>query len=151
MTRDRQYNGQKCEDTKEIIWSCKLTRDTQCNDQKCEDTKEIIRRRKPTRDKQYNGQICEDTKEVIRSRKSTRDRQYNGQKCEDTIIRSRKSNRKRTKRQTMIYKTLHRKLKIGQHKPHLKRRGWTHKLSGVSSSCSTHATLDKFKITIQFI
>jgi hypothetical protein len=39
--------------------------------------------------------------EVIRSRK-LKDRQYNGQ----------------TEKKTMIYKTLHRKLKIYQHEPH---------------------------------
>jgi hypothetical protein len=37
--------------------------------------------------------------------KSKKDRQYNGQK-------------KKTKGQTMIYKTLYRKLKIKQHEPH---------------------------------
>jgi hypothetical protein len=42
----------------------------------------------------------EDTKGVIRSRKS-KDRQHNGQK----------------KKNSMIYKTLHRKLKIQQHEP----------------------------------
>jgi len=31
-------------------------------------------------------------------------------------------NKKRTKRSTMIYKTLHRKLKIEQHEPH--RKPW---------------------------
>jgi hypothetical protein len=57
--------------------------DRQYNGQKCEDTKGVIRRRK-SKDRQYNGQKCEDTKGVIRSRKSKKDRQYNGQKCEDT-------------------------------------------------------------------
>jgi len=47
----------------------------------------------------------EDTKGVIRSRKSKKDWQYNDQK---------------KKRQTIIYKTLHRKLKIEQHEPHKK-------------------------------
>ena len=46
----------------------------------------------------------EDSKLVIRSRKSN-DRQYNGQK---------------EKGQTIIYQTLHRKLKNEQCKPHLK-------------------------------
>ena len=41
---------------------------------------------------------------VIRRRISKKDRQYNGQK---------------KKRQTMIYKTLHRKLKIKQYERHL--------------------------------
>jgi hypothetical protein len=45
--------------------------------------------------------------EVIRMSKSKTDSQHNGQK-------------KRTKEQTTIYKTLHRKLKIEQHEPHLK-------------------------------
>jgi len=48
----------------------------------------------------------EDTKGVIRSHKSKKDGQYNGQK--------------RTKSETTFYKTLHRKLKIKQHEPHLK-------------------------------
>jgi hypothetical protein len=41
----------------------------------------------------------EDTKGVVRSHELKKDRQYHGQK-------------KRTKRQTMIYKILHKKLKI---------------------------------------
>ena len=48
-----------------------------------------------------------DTKGVIKSRESRKDRQHNGQK-------------KSMKGQTMIYKTLHRKLKIKQHEPPLK-------------------------------
>ena len=48
--------------------------------------------------------VFEDTKGVIKSRKY-KDRHYNGQK-------------KRTTGQTMIYKTLHRKLKIEQHESH---------------------------------
>ena len=48
-------HGQKCEDTKKVIWSRKLTRDTQCNGQKCEDIKDVIWSRKLTRDRQYNG------------------------------------------------------------------------------------------------
>ena len=45
--------------------------------------------------------------EVIRSRKSKKDRQHNGQK-------------KTTKEQTKIYKTLHRKIKIEQQEPYPK-------------------------------
>jgi len=41
----------------------------------------------------------------MRNRKMRKDRQHKG---------------KKTKRQTMIYKTLHRKLKIAQHEPHYK-------------------------------
>jgi hypothetical protein len=47
----------------------------------------------------------EDTKGVIRIRKSEKDRQNNDQK-------------KRTKEQATIYKTLHRKPKIEQHETH---------------------------------
>jgi len=47
----------------------------------------------------------EDTKEVIRIR--------NRRKTYNTMTK-----RKRTKRQTTIYKTLHRKLKIEQHEHH---------------------------------
>ena len=46
-------------------------------------------------------------REVIRSRKSKKDRQHNGQK-------------KTTKEQTKIYKTLHRKIKIEQQEPYPK-------------------------------
>jgi hypothetical protein len=47
--------------------------------------------------------------------------------------------RKRTKQQTTIYKTLHRKLKIEQHEPHLKPEvNWC--FGRVSSSCSTGIT-----------
>ena len=42
---------------------------------------------------------------VIRSRKSKKDSEYNGQKKKD-------------KGQTIMYKTLHRKLKIEQREPH---------------------------------
>ena len=53
-------------------------------------------------------QWSKDTKrEVIRSRKSKKDRQHNGQK-------------KTTKEQTKIYKTLHRKIKIEQQEPYPK-------------------------------
>ena len=51
-----------------------------------------------------------DTKVVIRGRNAKTGRQCNGQKKKD-------------KEQTMIYKTLHRKLKIDQHKPLLKNGG----------------------------
>jgi hypothetical protein len=76
--KDRQYNGQKSEDTKGVIRRCK------------------------SKDRQYNGQKTEG--QTIQWPK---DRQYNGQKSEDA-----KAKRKKTKGQTMIYKTLHRKLKI---------------------------------------
>jgi len=49
----------------------------------------------------------EDIKGVIRSRKSMKNKHYNSQ-------------RKGTKWQTTIYNTVHRKLKIEQHEPHLK-------------------------------
>ena len=55
-------------------------------------------------------ELFEDTKVVIRSRKS-KERQYNGQKKKD-------------KRTNNDLKTLHRKVKIEQHKPHLKLM-WT--------------------------
>ena len=50
------------------------SKDRQYNDQKCEDTKEVIRRRK-YKDRQYGDQKCEDTKGVIRRRKY-KNRQY---------------------------------------------------------------------------
>jgi hypothetical protein len=49
----------------------------------------------------------EDTNGIIRNHKSMMDRQHNGQK-------------KRTKWQAMIYKTLHGKQKTKQHESHLK-------------------------------
>ena len=52
--------------------------------------------------------MFEDTKGVTRSRKFKIDRQHNGQN----------KIKKKTKGQTMICKTLHRKLKIEQHKSH---------------------------------
>jgi vacuolar-type H+-ATPase subunit C/Vma6 len=61
----------------------------------------------------------EDTKGVIRSRRSNKDRQHNDQ-------------RKRRKGQTMIYKTLHRKLKIGQYK---RRVSSLYSTSGTCRSC----------------
>ena len=45
----------------------------------------------------------------------------------------------RAKGQTAIYKTLHRKRKIVQHKP-TKNRGWLRCSGWVSSSCSTSGT-----------
>jgi hypothetical protein len=60
--------------------------------------------------------------------KRQKDRQYNGQKTEGQTIQWPKDRRtdhtmakiKRTKRKvlTIIYKALHRKLKLEQHKPH---------------------------------
>ena len=47
----------------------------------------------------------EDTKAATISRKSKKDRQHNGQK-------------KSTREQTTIYKTVHRNLKIDQYEPH---------------------------------
>ena len=47
------------------------------------------------------SKIFEDTKEVIRSRKSRKDKET-----------------QRTKRQTIIYSTLHKKIDIEQHKAH---------------------------------
>jgi hypothetical protein len=45
-----------------IVRRRKSKKDRQYNDQKCEDTKGVIRRRKSKKDRQYNGQKCEDTK-----------------------------------------------------------------------------------------
>jgi hypothetical protein len=76
-------------------------------------------KRKRTKDRQYNGQKKKDKGQTIQwskekgrrtdntrvKRKRTKDRQYNGQKKKD-------------KGHTMVDKTLHRKLKIEEHKPH---------------------------------
>jgi len=57
----------------------------------------------------------EDIKAVTRSSLSKKDRQYNGQKTDNTMA---KRQRKNTKGQTMIYRSLHRKQKIEQHESH---------------------------------
>jgi hypothetical protein len=44
------------------------------------------------------------------------------------------------KGQTTIFKTLHRKLKIGQHEPHIKTGGELMCSGNVDSSCSTSGT-----------
>ena len=58
-----------------------------------EDTTGVIRRRTSKNDRQWNGQMFEDTTGVIRRRTSKKDRY--------TLTK-----RKRTKGQTMVYKTL---------------------------------------------
>ena len=90
------------EDTKGVIRSCKSKKDRQHNGQKFEDTKGVIRSCKSKKDRQYNGQQFEDTKGVIRS--------VNQRRIDNTMV-----DRKMTKGQTMMYKTLHRKLNIEQH------------------------------------
>jgi hypothetical protein len=69
--------------TKGVIRRHKSEKDRQYNGQKFEDTKWVIRRHKSEKDRQYNGQKFEDTKGVIRRHKSEKDRQYNGQKKTD--------------------------------------------------------------------
>ena len=59
----------------------------------------------------------------MRGRQSKRDRQW-----------------PKVKGQTMIYKTLHRKLKIDQHEPHKKNWGELVCSGRVGSSCSTSGT-----------
>jgi hypothetical protein len=71
--------------------------------------------------------LTKSTKEVIRSRKS-RDRQYNGIK------------EKGSKGQTMIYKTLHRNVKIEENKPHDKPGDGLIWPGMVSNFCSTNDT-----------
>ena len=67
----------------------------------------------------------EDAKGIIRSRKSKKDRQHNGQKTEGQTTQWPKDEGQTTqwpkeniKGQIMIYKTLHRRLKIEQHEHH---------------------------------
>jgi hypothetical protein len=66
----------------------------------------------------------EDAKGIIRSRKS-KDRQHNGQKTEGQTTQWPKDEgqttqwpKEKIKGQIMIYKTLHRRLKIEQHEHH---------------------------------
>ena len=70
--------------------------------------------------------MFDDTKVVIRSRKS--------KGKQNTMVK-----RKKTKGQTIVYKTIQRKLKIEQHESN-KFREWTHVLWVVNSSCSTRGT-----------
>ena len=78
-------------------------------------------KRKSTK-RQHNGQRKRTKGQHNGQRKRTKG-QHNGQ-------------RKRTKGQTMIYKTLHRKLKLKQHEP-TKSRGELMCSGMASSSCST--------------
>jgi hypothetical protein len=61
--------------------------------------------------------MIEDTTGVTRSSKS-KDRQYNGQKTKDKRTDTIMVKRQKIKGQTMIYKTLNRKLNIKEHEPH---------------------------------
>ena len=78
----------------------------------------------PKQDSQIGfGYLCLSlkTKEVIRIRKSKKDRQHNGLKKDRQHNGSKKDRHyiwPIQKVQTMIYKTLHRKLMIEQHEPH---------------------------------
>jgi hypothetical protein len=65
------------------------------------------------RDRQYTGQ-----KEKGNTLVKKRDRQYTGQKeTGNTLVKERQAIHW-SKRKTMIYKTLPRKLRIEQHEPH---------------------------------
>ena len=88
----------------------KSNKDRQHNGQKFEDTKELNRSRKSNKDRQHNGLKFEDTKELNRSRKSNKNRQHNGQKFEDTKELSRSVN------QTRIDNTMAKSLKIPKRK-----------------------------------
>ena len=54
-------------------------KDREHNGQKFENTKEVIRRHKSMKDREHNGQKFEDTKGVIRGHKSMKDGEHNGQ------------------------------------------------------------------------
>jgi hypothetical protein len=73
----------------------------------------LIRTRRDFTSKTNNNLFCVQLKEYIR-----------GNKFEETVNRRKTDNtidkRKWTKGQTIIYKTLHRKLKIVQHEPRIK-------------------------------
>ena len=73
-------------------------------------TKGAIINRKSKKDRHYNGQKKKDRQYNGQKKK---DRQYNGQKKKD-----RQHNGQKKKGQTMIYKTLHRKLQSEQHDHH---------------------------------
>jgi hypothetical protein len=59
------------------------------------------------KDRQHNGQKTDNTMTKRQTTQWPKDRQHNGQKTDNTMAK-----RKRTKGQTTIYKTIHRKLKI---------------------------------------
>ena len=84
-----------------------------------------MRRRKSNRDRQYNGQKKKDqgTNNDLQSEGQTiqwtkekrpRDKQWSTNRRTNSTM----DKRKKTKGQTMIYNTLHRKLKIEQHETH---------------------------------
>jgi ABC-type Zn2+ transport system substrate-binding protein/surface adhesin len=79
-------------------------------------TKEVIRIRKSKKDRQHNG-----SKKDRQHNGSKKDRQHNGSKKDRQHNGSKKDRHyiwPIEKVQTMIYKTLHRKLMIEQHEPH---------------------------------
>jgi hypothetical protein len=94
---DRQYNGKK----KGQNWQWKMKHNWYKTQNKA------IQKRKQSIIGLYLIKF-DDTKGIIRSH-SSKDRQYNGQ-------------RKRTKWETMVYKTLNRKLKIVKREPYNKSR-----------------------------
>ena len=59
------------------------------------------------KDRQYNGQKTDNTMAKRQTIQWPKDRQYNDQKTDNTMTK-----RKGTKGQTVVVKTLHRKLKI---------------------------------------
>jgi len=59
------------------------------------------------KDRQHNDQKTNNTMTKRQTTQWPKDRQHNGQKTDNTVAK-----RKRAKRQTTIYKALHRKLKI---------------------------------------
>jgi hypothetical protein len=59
------------------------------------------------KDRQYNGQKTHNTMAKRQTIQWPKDRQYNDQKTDNTMTK-----RKGTKGQTVVVKTLHRKLKI---------------------------------------
>jgi Ni/Co efflux regulator RcnB len=81
--------------------------------------------------KTIEGQLTQEnldnTKGVMGSRKSKKDRQ-----CHDQTIKD--------KKQTMIYKTIHRKRQIEQHQHHLKKGVNSGTPESIRTSCSTRDT-----------
>jgi hypothetical protein len=75
----------------------------------------------PNKNRQYNGQTRTDNtmaKQEQTIQWPNKNRQYNGQTRTDNTM----AKRKMTKGQTMVYKTLHKKLMIEQHDIHKRQR-----------------------------
>ena len=86
-------------------------------EEKCEDTKGEVRSRK-SKERQHNGQkIPKGKSEAVNQRKdNTMVKRYQ-RGSQKPYVKGKTTQWSKEKRQTTIYRTLHRKLKIEQHEP----------------------------------